>query len=85
MKANPYPFAITIDDDADGGPAHLLWLLRTYIVSFRLRNEEIARGEIIDVDDTFVTVAQWDEATGLHDGERIKLQIWDAFDEVRYL
>jgi hypothetical protein len=82
MRANPY--VLTFDDDADGGPEHVLWRLLGFVCSFRKDGETIATGSIEIVDNDKVTVAQWNEESGLHDGEMVTLDIFGDFDEVVY-
>jgi hypothetical protein len=87
MKVKPNPFIITFDDEADGGPAHLLYLLKDFVCAFHKGRKIVAEGAVIDVNhqDETVIVAEWNPISGLHDGQRISLNIYGDFDEVRYL
>lgn len=87
MKVKPNPFVITFDDGADGGPAHLLYLLKDFVCTFSKKRKIVAEGAIVDVDHQHETVliAEWNPVSGLHDGQRISLNIFGDFDEVRYL
>jgi hypothetical protein len=79
-------YRITFHRDADGGPAHLLYLLRGYNVVLKKDGVALAEGMISDNDytDEFVELVAYDEATGLNDGPITRVP-WDTFDEVMYL
>jgi hypothetical protein len=83
MKPNPY--VLTFSDDADGGPAHVLWSLREFVVEFRKNDQHVAIGAIKDVEDDVVTISCWNHLSNLHDGPDRSLNIYTDFDEVRYL
>jgi hypothetical protein len=87
MKVKPNPFIITFDAEADGGPAHLLYLLKDFVCAFYKDGTIVAQGAITEVnhDDETVIVSGWNPISGLHDGQTIKLNIYSDFDEVRYL
>lgn len=79
-------YRITFHREADGGPQHLLWLLRGYNVVLKKDGVAIAEGTISDNDDTdeFIELLAYNEATGLNDGPITRV-FWDTFDEVMYL
>jgi hypothetical protein len=80
MKANPY--VLTFDDDADGGPSHVLWLLRGLTVEFLAGGTVVVVGEISDtsLDGDEVIVVPVDG----YGSELRTLNIYSDFDEVRY-
>jgi hypothetical protein len=82
----PDAYRITFHRDADGGPQHLLYLLRGYNVVLKKDGVALAEGMISDNDytDEFVELHAYNEASGLNDGPVTRLA-WDAFDEVMYL
>lgn len=79
-------FRLTFHRDADGGPQHLLWLLRGYNVILKKDGVAIAEGTISDNDytDKYIELLAYNEATGLNDGPITRV-LWDTFDEVMYL
>lgn len=80
------PFDITIHPEADGGPEHLLYLLRDFVVDFRKQGRSVVTGAISKVDNDTVTVLTWNEAEQLHNGTPMTLNIFgNDFDEVMYL
>lgn len=85
MRANPY--VITFHDEADGGPSHLLYLLREYTVCFMRDGIPIVEGMIAETDDHegTVTVHEYNPTSGLHDGPKHTLNIYKDFDEVMFL
>ena len=88
-KPNPFkpnPFVLTFDDEADGGPTHILHLLVGYCV--RLRKDGVALADILvtGVDDEFVAGRPWSEKTADYDGPITFYNVWNkTFDEVMYL
>ena len=84
-KYNPNPYLITFHDDADGGPAHLLWMLKGFVCQFSKNGKEIVTGEIRDVSDETVTIGTYNEDTGLHDKSEVILNTFEDFTEVMYL
>jgi hypothetical protein len=84
--ANPY--VVTFHDSADGGPAHVLWLMKDYAFTFYKKGVLVAEGAILDVvtDRTgeFVVVGEWDAEAGDYTGKRTSLDIYNDFDEVKY-
>lgn len=85
MKANPY--VVTFHDDADGGPTHLLYLLREYSVCLLRGGERIVEGMIVDTDEYegTVTVHEYNPISGMSDGPKHTLNVYQDFDEVMYL
>lgn len=79
-------YRLTFHRDADGGPQHLLWLLRGYNVILKKDGVAIAEGTISDSLDTdeAIEVHAYNEATGLNDGPITRIA-WEDFDEVMYL
>lgn len=91
-KKDTASYRITIHREADGGPEHLLWLLREYVVEFRKNGKTIATGMIMENnvgngsrDSEYIQCVAFNEATGLHDGETVRLHVYTDFDEVVYL
>lgn len=84
MTANPNPYFITFHADADGGPEHLLWLLREYVVEFRKKGRPVGSGMITEVKDGKVSILPWDN-DGKYAEEPVTLDIFSDFDEVVYL
>lgn len=84
MDANP--FSVTIHEDADGGPEHILWLLRSYVFSFRKRGANVVVGKIENVVNNKITVVKWNDMTQEYDGDQVVMSVFgDEFDEVMYL
>lgn len=50
MEEKVYPFKLTFDPEADGGPIHLLSLLKDYCVQFKKNGEIVAEGRIDEID-----------------------------------
>lgn len=85
-KFKPNPFVVTIHDEADGGPVHILSLFTGYCVSIRKNGTTITDALVLGVDDDKITITPWNEASREYDGPITSYNIWDGtFDEVMYL
>ncbi len=84
MKANPY--VLTFDDGADGGPEHVLWVLKGFYCKFMKNGQLVFEGVINEVNDGEVLVEiPLDERPDLSGPDRRRLlDIFEDFDEVRY-
>lgn len=76
-------YRITFHRDADGGPQHLLYLLRGYGVVLKKDGVAVAEGTISDTDEA-IQLHAYNEATGMNDGPITRVA-WEDFDEVMYL
>lgn len=80
-------YTITFHPEADGGPAHLLFLLSDYVVGFRKNGTEVLTG-VMDADESdgdVVLVRLYNWATGCHDLGPVTLRVGVDFDEIQYL
>lgn len=81
------PFIISFHRDADGGPLHVLHLLRGYGVTLMKNGEAVLSGHIVDTADyEFVRIKKWCDECGDHCGATVDVNLFDGtFDEVVYL
>lgn len=91
-------YQLTFAKDADGGPLHVLALLRDYVVAFKKDGKHmdpaVDAWVIVDVEDyTTVLAIPWDEATSVAVAQLGGAQAWEGpvrkidlseFDEVEY-
>lgn len=79
------PYTLTFDREADGGPAHILWLLKEYNLSFYMNGKLVLAGTVIDADDNdyTVTVQTYTDEAWTSEGDVKTIGI-DAFDTVVY-
>lgn len=85
MKVKPNPYIITFSDDADGGPEHVAHLFKEFNVKFKLRNEVVAEGEIVDVEHDLVIYNKRCECCDqLILGNQQVIIMGEEFDEIEY-
>ncbi len=84
MKVKPNPFVLTFDDEADGGPKHLLSLLTEFYLSFRKDGKVVASGQLNEVLTHTVLVQEWNADDSAFTGTIHALLIDTDFDEVVY-
>lgn len=79
------PYTLTFDKGADGGPAHILWLLKEYNLSFYMGGQLVLAGTVVDADDIeyTVTVQTYVDDAWVSKGDVKTIGI-DAFDTVVY-
>jgi len=79
------PYTLMFDKEADGGPAHILYLLREYNLSFYMNGQLIVSGIVVDADDNqyTVTVQTYTDELWSNKGEIVEVGI-DSFDTVVY-
>lgn len=85
MKVKPNPYIITFSDDADGGPAHVAYLLKEFNVRFKLRGEVVAEGEIVNTERDIVIYDKRCECCDqLILDKRQVIVMGEEFDEIEY-
>ena len=87
-------YRLTFAVDADGGPAHVLYLLKEYVVDFRKDGQPIDPTveawlvHDVDVNNDLVIVIPWEDATSTggdgFTGPTRTFNISTDFDEVVY-
>ena len=82
----PNPFVLTIHDEADGGPVHILSLFIDYCVSIRKNGVTLTDAIVLDVTVDEIIVRTWNEKAQDYTGPIAAYNIWSGiFDEVMYL
>lgn len=80
-----HSYKLIFDKYADGGPPHILWLLRGYNMTFLRDGEKIAWGTVVsssDIDWTVDIQTYTDDQWTVH-GPIVTISI-DSFDTVVY-
>ena len=86
MKVKPNPYIISFDDGADGGPDHLLYLLKGCSVRIKNKGEIVCEGMVVESDSGIVTIAEFCDCCGQTNYDKPKLlSIFGDFTEVVYL
>lgn len=86
MKVKPNPYIVSFDDGADGGPDHILYLLKGYSVRIKNKGEMVCEGVVIESDNDVVTIAEFCDCCGQTNYDKPKLlRISSDFNEVVYL
>lgn len=85
VRANP--FVITFDDDADGGPAHFVYLLKGFAARLKKNGVVVAEGLVGEIDPfgEKVPVRLWNEKDRDYNGPTVIVDIWTDIDEINYL
>lgn len=78
-------YRLVFDEGADGGPTHVLWLLRGYMVTLRKNDVVVASGTVVDSDenDWTVTVQTYTDVHRCENGPVVTVPV-DSFDTVVY-
>ena len=82
-------YRITISPEADGGPDHLMLLLRGLVFEFMKEGEPVIVGAIVGTVDDFqgnggVLVSPYNLRTGDYDSHPVTLMFGADFDEAQY-
>lgn len=81
------PYKITFSPDADGGPLHVLYLLKGFGVELRKDGAVVHSGLIVSTGEySTVRIKRWCEQCDDYCGGTVDVDIFDGtFDEVVYL
>lgn len=86
MKVKPDPYIISFHVDADGGPQHLLHMLKGYGVSLKKDGKVVGEGIVTEVNDDIVTIAQFCDCCNQTNYDKPKdFDMLNDFNEVMYL
>lgn len=78
-RYNAFPFVVTIDAEADGGPDHFVYILRDYQVELLSNGLPVAQGKVMPSFADSITIEN-------EYGETATFDLWNgSFDEIRYL
>lgn len=82
---NAFPFVMTFDPEADGGPDHFVWMLNDFVVELLSNGLLLTKGLVLPSDEGTITIQPTDDM-GEEWGDPMTYSLWNgSFDEIRYL